>query len=544
MQEGSYIWSHLQRQHRPVDKWIDGLWLIVLLFAAMILFNINLGEMPLQDWDEGIVAQVAKEIWNAPTGSMSWLYPTLVGEPYQNQPPLMHWLVAWAYAWGGVNEWTTRLPGAVITAFSVPLLYCIARELFYLRWVAIYSALIYLTMLPVIRNGRLAVVDGLGVTLLMLMMLCVLRSRRDLRYCLGVGISLGLICLTKGILGIFLAAIVTVFLCWDTPRLLASSYLWVGVFIGILPAIGWYLAQFMQYGYTSPIELGNESLNPINYIAHGQAQPLWYYFIEIIKWTWPWLVFLPQTLRFTWDNRNFSWAKLIIVWTGVYLLLISLVQVKLPWYLFPIYPSLALAFGFYVAQIENASFSSYPRIWVTSFAILAVAASGGSIYFSLGSISNTDLQIIFACIALTMTLAAILAERGDRQFLKILIWGSYICLFLFIKSNYWIWEPGQAYPVKPVAAMITRANLKLEKIYTSFPYHRSSLDFYSDCTVIPASSRDLKYHWQSQQKPYLLVDNPTLDVLQLKSLQVIDQTAGWQLITKGIVDNSKVKSYE
>ncbi|TAE60581.1 MAG: glycosyltransferase family 39 protein [Nostocales cyanobacterium] len=533
MQEGSYIWSRLERQHRPVDKWIDRIWLIILLFAAMLLFSINLGGIPLKDWDEGTVAQVAKEIWSAPAGSLSWLYPTLAGEPYQNQPPLMHWLVAWAYAWGGVNEWTTRLPGAIVTAISVPLLYCIARELFRLRWAAIYSALIYLTMLPVVRYGRLAVVDGVVVTLLMVMMLCVLRSRRDLRYCLGIGISFGFICLTKGILGIFIAAIPLVFLFWDTPRILTNSYLWMGVFIGILPTLAWYFAQFVRYSYSNQIELGDQLFHQINTIPHGQPQPLWYYLVEIIKWTWPWLVFLPQTLSFTWENRNLSWAKLVIVWTGVYLLLISLVNVKLPWYLFPIYPSFALAFGFYITQIENLRFfSSYPRTWVTGFAILAVVASAGSIYFSLGSIGYTDLQIICAAVALTMTLAAILAERGDPQFLKILIWGSYVSLFLLIKSNYWTWELGESYAVKPVAAMITRANPKAEKIYTSFPYHRSSLDFYSDRTIIPVSSRDLKYYWLSEDQPYLLVDNSTLDTLNLESLEVIDQAAGWQLITK------------
>ena len=164
MQEGSFIWGHLEKQHRAVDKWIDWVWLVVLLLAAVLLFSINLGGLPLLDWDEGTVAQVAREIWSAPAGSMRWLYPTLGGEPYQNKPPLMHLLIAWAYSLGGVNEWTTRLPGAILTAFSVPLLYCIGREIFRQRWAAIYSALIYLTMLPVVRHGRLAMLDGAVVS--------------------------------------------------------------------------------------------------------------------------------------------------------------------------------------------------------------------------------------------------------------------------------------------------------------------------------------------------------------------------------------------
>jgi hypothetical protein len=37
-----------------------------------------------------------------------------------------------------------------------------------------------------------------------------------------------------------------------------------------------------------------------------------------------------------------------------------------------------------------------------------------------------------------MTLAAILAERGNGQFLKVLLWGSYISLLLLMRSNYWV----------------------------------------------------------------------------------------------------------
>ncbi|MFM2063608.1 MAG: hypothetical protein RLZZ507_3279 [Cyanobacteriota bacterium] len=535
MQEGSYIWTHLEKtQHRAVDKWIDRIWLIILLLAAILLFSINLGGMPLTDWDESTVAQVAKEIWRAEAGSMRWLYPTLGGEPYYNKPPLMHWLIAWAYSLGGVNEWTTRLPGAMLTALSVPLLYCIGREIFRLRWAAVYSSLIYLTMLPVVRYGRLAMLDGVVVSLLMVMILCVLRSRRDLRYCLGVGISFGLICLTKGMVGLFLGAIAVVFLFWDTPRLLTSYYLWTGIFIGVLPVFAWYTAQLLRYGYPfSQIDLSNQPLNHIAAFANGQPQPPWYYFIEILTWTWPWLVFLPQTVSFTWENRNLSWAKLIIVWSSVYLLLISLVSVKLPWYIFPIYPSFALALGFHLIQTENLRlFSSYPRAWVTSFAILAVVAAAGSIYFSWGSSGITELQMILAAVAVTMTLAAILAERGDGQFFKILVWGSYISLLLLVKSNYWVWELGEAYPVKPVAAMIARANPAVRQIYTSFPYPRSSLDFYSDRTIIPASFGDLQYYWQYSGQPYFLVNASALDSLKLKSIKVVAQAAGWQLITK------------
>ncbi|MBW4565124.1 MAG: glycosyltransferase family 39 protein [Mojavia pulchra JT2-VF2] len=534
MQEGSFIWGHLGKQHRTIEKWIDGVWLIVLLLAAVLLFSVNLGGAPLRDWDEGTVAQVAREILRSPTGSMGWLYPTLGGEPYHDKPPLMHLLIAWVYSLGGVNEWTTRLPGAILTSLSVPILYCIGREIFRQRWAAIYSALIYLTMLPVVRHGRLAMLDGTVVSFLMIMMLCVLRSRRDLRYCLGIGIGFGLICLTQGMLGILLGAIAIVFLFWDTPRLLTSYYLWIAIFIGTLPALCWYSAQLLHYGHTfMQVAFIDQPINRIGTVSEDNSRLHWYYLKEIMMYAWPWLLFLPQSLRLTWENRNLSWAKLVLVWSGVYLLIISFMGTKLLWYLFPIYPSLALAFGAQLTETENLPLMSpYPRSWVAGLALLAVVASAGSIFFSWGTVPKTDLQMIFAAIALTMTLAAILAERGDGQFLKILFWGSYISLLLLMKSNYWVWELWEAYPVKPVASMIARANPAVRKIYTSFPYSRPSLDFYSDRTIIPASLGELQYYWHYNGQPYFLINASAYNNLHLDSIKLIDQTEGWKLITK------------
>jgi 4-amino-4-deoxy-L-arabinose transferase-like glycosyltransferase len=208
---------------------------------------------------------------------------------------------------------------------------------------------------------------------------------------------------------------------------------------------------------------------------------------------------------------------------------------KLLWYLFPIYPGLALALGAQITETENLPLlTAYPRSWVAGLAVLALAASAGSVFFSSSGTPKTDLQVIFAAVALTMTLAAIYAERGDGQFLKILFWGSYFSLLLLMKSNYWVWELSDAYPVKPVASMIVRANPAVNKIYTSFPYSRPSLDFYSDRTIIPASFGELQYYWHYNGQPYFLVNASAYNNLHLDSIKLIDQAEGWKLITKDI----------
>ncbi len=182
--------------------------------GSLILWLIFLGNLPLRDWDEGTVAQVVREIWRAPVGSMRWLYPILGDEPYYNKPPLIHILVAWAYSLGGVNEWTTRLLSAILTALGVPILYLVGGLVFQQNLPALFTALVYLTMLPVVRHGRLAMLDGASITFFLLSLFFFLKARQNKYYALSVGICLGLITLTKGMLVLLLGAIACLFPCY------------------------------------------------------------------------------------------------------------------------------------------------------------------------------------------------------------------------------------------------------------------------------------------------------------------------------------------
>jgi 4-amino-4-deoxy-L-arabinose transferase-like glycosyltransferase len=534
MQKESFIWDRVEKQYRRMDKRIDRIWLVTLLVAAVIVFTMHLGDLPLRDWDEGTVAQVARELARAREGEMRWLFPTLGGEPYHNKPPLIHLMIAWAYNLGGENEWTTRLPGAILTALSVPFLYSIGREIFPSRICAIYSALVYLTMLPVVRHGRLAMLDGAAVCFFTIMLLCVLRSRRNLRYCLGVGIGFALICLTKSILGILLGAVAMIYLFWDTPRLLTSKYMWMGMFIGAAPVAFWYGAQWLHYGHNFVNKgMMNQSFSRIWTSVENHSGPPWYYLLEICKYTWPWLIFVPASLRFTWENRNLSWAKLVLVWLGVYLIAISVMGTKLPWYVFPIYPAIALMIGAKLGQVENLPIlTPLPKFWVVMLSLLALICAVASTYYSWSGTSSPELQLIFASLSVTMALAALRAQRGDRQFIKVLLWGMYVSLLLFVKSNYWVWELNEDYPVKPVVQMVSQANLGVKTVYISSTHNRPSLDFYSEGTIKPASPDNLKYYWQHDKQPYFLLNENALKDFPSANVRVIAKQEGWTLITK------------
>ncbi|MBW4580134.1 MAG: glycosyltransferase family 39 protein [Tildeniella nuda ZEHNDER 1965/U140] len=548
-------WDNLSRSS-ITESWIDRLWLLGLLLAAGVLFGVNLGNVALRDWDEGTVAQVARDIWRSPPGSWVWLHPTIAGEPYLNKPPLMHWLIALAFRLGGVNEWMARLPGATLAALSVPLLYGIGRELFSRRKPAIFAALVYLTLLPVVRHGRLAMLDGAVVCFFLLLIFCLLRSRRDLRWGFGMGIAFGLLCLTKGIVALLLGAIAIAFCLWDTPRLLTSSYVWSGVLLGSAPVVAWYGAQWQYYGQQFfNMNLLSQSLDRVVVPVEGHRGEPWYYLLEVLKYSAPWLLFFPQSCRLAWENRNLSWAKLVLVWIAGYLLVISLMSTKLPWYVLPVYPAFAIAVGAYLTEVWQPSDlfglhqperHRYSIAWTVILSFIAIAGWVSSVYFSpMGLQPQPGLPIILGAVSLTLTTATVLLWRRDSQFVLVLLWGMYVSLLLFVASPYWLWELGESYPVKPVAALVRQHTPSDATVWTLYPYSRPSLNFYSDRRIIQSAANAsqlppaLQDYWQKAPHPYLLVEQATLAQLSLPAMQPLGAVEKWVLLTRqqGIADN-------
>ena len=520
----------------------DNLYLIGFLVAAMVLYTAGLGNLPLRDWDEGIVAGVARNIWRSPAENLTWLYPTInYGEPYWNKPPLIHWLIAFNYGLFGVSEWSTRLFPALLSACSVPLLYLIGREIFLARSTAILSALVYLTLLPIARHGRVAMLDGAIACWFCLALWCLLRGRKQSGWLWGVGVAIGLICLTKGIMmGILLWTIVLIFLAWSHPQLLRSFYIWGGLILGISPAIAWYGLQYFRYGSQFlDISLGTQTFDRIWEPVSSISQPPWYYLLEIAKYSLPWLIFLPYGVKLAFAHRHLIWGKLTLVWTGIYFVAVSLMATKLPWYIIPLYPGLALLVG--VSLDQSWSKHRFAYFWKIAITLVTtICILGGAYYSWLALTPETELLPIIWLLAISLALASLLLWLNSRYFIAVIVSGFYLTLLLLFNSNYWLWELNEAFPVKPVAEMLKNSAPPQKKIYTDYHSLRPSLEFYSDRVIIPASDELLRQHWQETSPTYFLVDQDTINRLDLNPYQQLGTTEQqWQIITQARLFSSQ-----
>ena len=531
------IWRRSPNKLRQSEIWLECLCYAGLFAMALILFLVNLGSLPLLDMYEGTLAQVAKEIYQSTPSSLNWVFPTLWGEVYLEQPPLVHDLVAIAYSFFGVNEFATRLPGALLGAISVVLVYSIGREIFVARLPASLSALVYITCLPVVRYSRLASLDGALLCFGLFTIWGMLRSRRDLKWSLAIGIGLGLASLTKGLFGMQLLAIVILFLLWDTPRLISSAYFWSGLILGAAPGIAWYVWSWFRYDeFVTTKEFLKLFLGQTAPSTLEMGFSAKYYLLQILQYILPWSIVMFTGLKSLERNLHWGWAKLLLVWLGGYCTLGFLTLHQDYWLILPLYPALALIAGRQLSFICNLpSYVAYPRIWVFGFVLMSVIAAIAGLHWGVRN-NYIDFYLPFICGSLCITFAATAAAiaRQDRQFIPVLFWGLLVSIFLLVISPHWIWELKLVEPIEPIANLVRQHTPPNQIVYSSMSTIRPSLNFYSDRQVIPQSIDKLKQHWQQNSQVYLLIDSMTKEQLDLPQQAIVPSRSRlkWMLAIK------------
>lgn len=164
---------------------------LTLWITTLVIWLPWLGNVPLRDWDEGIVATVARAT-SQQTG-LSWLLALKdAGEPYLNKPPGLHWLIGTSIQTWGEGEGVVRAVPALVSTLAVPLLVLLRRELSRDQSgerSALAAGLVLMTLLPMARHGRLAMLDGSLVSCSLMLWLGWLGSRRQSRWAVLAGLG-------------------------------------------------------------------------------------------------------------------------------------------------------------------------------------------------------------------------------------------------------------------------------------------------------------------------------------------------------------------
>jgi 4-amino-4-deoxy-L-arabinose transferase-like glycosyltransferase len=325
-----------------------------MMFLAV--FCAGQAARPLTDRTEARYAEIAREM----LASGNWLIPTLDQVPHLSKPPLTTWLMAGSMALLGTNEIAARLPG--ILAF-LGTLFLVARlaALFTGKQYAAWAAFLYgMSLAPLVgsfypsTDTLLAFFETAAATSYLMHRLGYPRARW------WFFLSLGAAFLTKGPPGFLVPAAVILGDWFLGPRGLPGPrrrlLTWIpGWLCFLVLGFGWYAAVAIVRSDSTSYWLKDEVVGRIFTSRHGRNQSPIIYAVTLVLGTFPWWFLyghLFKTLRHRGRLRREGWTPVLLAWILLPLAVFVFSKSRLPAYLLPLFPALAL-----MAALES------PRVW-------------------------------------------------------------------------------------------------------------------------------------------------------------------------------------
>ena len=186
-------------------------------------------------------------------------------------------------------------------------------------------------------------------------------------------VFLGLGMITKGPVAVMLPLFALAGLRWQNPALRLRQMGWgkgALIFLGI--AAPWFIAvagtDWDHWRYF----LGREVVGRLATTAHNRSEPWWYFLpvlaVAFLPWT-PWLCGAGMLRRET--GRGKELVRLCAGWLALGLVMFSLSRSKLPTYMTPLLPSLAILVAAILGRVGEGERGDGDGRWLRAGAIMA-----------------------------------------------------------------------------------------------------------------------------------------------------------------------------
>jgi 4-amino-4-deoxy-L-arabinose transferase-like glycosyltransferase len=320
-------------------------YLLTLILLAGVLFFFRLGAFSLYDAAESTYGEFIKQI--RLTGD--WFTMHYNAQIIFDKPPLYFWLATLATFVFGLNEFAIRFWSALSGVLLVVTTYFLGRS-FYDRRTGFFSGLIAMTSFQFLIQSRIAELDILLTLLLTLSFLLFWKGYKTKKpyFFWLMYICMALATLTKGIIGVALPATAIFLFLFFKRELHFSRNMEVPWGILMILSFGgsWYLAEAILHGQKFiDFTVGFLFLSRFQGVVSGHPGPWYYYLLALMLGFAPWSHFLPFALWRTWQKRLHAPELLSLCYIVPVLIVFSLAQTKLPNYILPLYPFLAIMVG-------------------------------------------------------------------------------------------------------------------------------------------------------------------------------------------------------
>jgi len=474
---------------------------IILFFIPLLLYLSLLSVMPLMEPDEARYSIIPGFM----NSSGDYITPRLSHVVYLEKPPLCNWATALFFKVFGENEFSSRLFVALCTWGCIFLVFQMGRH-FHNEQTGLYSAAIFSTFFFPFAMGRINILD---IPLTFFVCLATwsgyryfLSEYRQREWIYLTYIASALAFLTKGLIGIVFpfTIIVLWLLSYRKYREVLKLFSPVGFVLFLLLSCPWLILvqranpDFFHFFFIQ------EHFLRYTTTMHQRNEPFWFFIPIVILGTLPWVAFLWKVIREFPTNITHSLKatdrRFLLVWIFFILGFFSLSSSKLVPYIAPIFPPIAVLFGFLFSvydthqdiQTEKAGgkfFLCHLPIIIQSLLFIIILVVPPFIKKSRieGELMITNPEkwwLLVAPLILIQILIIFLPEMVKRRrhrgwFASIYILTVFFWVFLVFPVSEFLTPYKSAYPV---AQAVSRLLPQGQKLY-QYKIALYGIDFYS-----------------------------------------------------------------
>ncbi|MFC5474062.1 glycosyltransferase family 39 protein [Paraherbaspirillum soli] len=514
---------------RELHKSKTFVWLLFLLFC--IIWCYMLGARTLVPTDEGRYAEMAREM--VATGD--WITLRLNGIKYFEKPPLQTWMNAITFELFGLGEWQARLWTGLCGLLGVVLVAFTGRRVFSPR-VGFYAALVLGSSFLWAGLGHINTLD-MGLSGMMTLALCglLLGQRSDIgaterrNWMLLCWAGMALAVLSKGLIGVVLpGAVLVLYTLFSRDwAIWKRLHLVLGLIVFFAITTPWFVLISLKNPEFPYFFFIHEHFQRFTTDVHHRSGPLYYFAPILLLGIVPWLGVLFQSLWQGAHERSaasgFQPKKMLLIWAVFIFFFFSISDSKLPSYILPIFPALALLIA---CHLDNASNKA---VIASASLLLLPAVVGLALCWKIPSLAKDAYSLpllqahvpwVFAAsvIAFIGGIAAIRLARRQREWAVVALAASGFVAGQLLMAGH---DPQGRYSAGIDLVPAIQAEMTPQTTLYVVGKYEQSLPFYLRRTMTMVQHMD-ELEFGLGQEPQLWI--PTIDAFVVK--WTADQAAG------------------
>ncbi|HZM88200.1 MAG TPA: glycosyltransferase family 39 protein [Blastocatellia bacterium] len=394
---------------------------LAILAVSAFAFFFGLGQLGFLGPDEPRYVEVAREMF----ASGDYISTRLSGCLWFEKPALVYWLSAAGYHLFGVNEFAARAPIAA-TALATVALLCFALRRLDGGRVALAAALVLATSGIFIAYARVATPDMVLTAAITASLLAgFYATRAGGRLQLGLWVTaflfMGVAVLAKGLVGavLVIAILGTHLLFAGQLRSVRWRDLLAGVAVFLAVAGIWYGPVIVRHGWAFIEEFFiRHHFTRYTSNEFGHPQPVYFFVLVAFAGMAPWCFFLiPAIGRLrSLGSSRYSLLVLAWIWAVIPIVFFSFSESKLPGYILPSVPALAVILG---AEVERFWSGERSRLmtaaaWLTALMLLGMSI-GFLVFVRSEAVSISGWRLFLDGLPLAVALisvVALVAQKG------------------------------------------------------------------------------------------------------------------------------------